>query len=186
MTNEQTCSLQMSYSLYSWESYRVGGGDDTLLYYEIATFNGSGQLARSSVQAWTVTKWRSRRQAGPLSQYLTSGWIQPICEYCMVGSYALLSVCPSVCPCHWTIINISEVSSGIFPFLTFSRTYCSYEAETSLQYNKIPITRSEILVRVHLITLVPTPLWEKIMSANRHGIFALTGRAHCQRQVAFL
>ncbi len=30
-----------------------------------------------------------------------------------------------------------------------------------------------------------TTLWEKFMSANWHGIFALIGRAHCQRQVAF-
>ncbi len=29
-------------------------------------------------------------------------------------------------------------------------------------------------------------LRKKIMSANAHGIIALTGRAHCQRQVAFL
>ncbi len=28
-------------------------------------------------------------------------------------------------------------------------------------------------------------LWEKFMSANGHGIIALTGRAHCQRKVAF-
>ncbi len=34
--------------------------------------------------------------------------------------------------------------------------------------------------------LLLTTLSEKILSANGHGFTAVTGRAHCQRQVAFL
>ncbi len=33
--------------------------------------------------------------------------------------------------------------------------------------------------------LLPATLLEKFMSANESGIIGVTGRAHCQRQVAF-
>ncbi len=75
-----------------------------------------------------------------------------------MGSYASLSVRPSVC--HWIKIDISEsIIDGV----------CN---STTAQLKYVPIC----------LCLLLTTLREKFMSANGHGIFALTGRAHCQRQ----
>ncbi len=53
---------------------------------------------------------------------------------------------------------------------------------TKIHNSESIIDRSMKLYHSSLLTT----LWEKFMSANVHGIFALTGRAHCQCQVAFL
>ena len=106
----------------------------------------------SSAPWWQGENWKWRLLHNLISNFspvipgcfsnLTS-FIEPTCAYCVVGSYASLSVrlsvCLSVCLLHLIKIHSSE-----------------------------SIT-----------------LWEKFMWANGHGIIALTGRAHCQRQVAF-
>ena len=43
-----------------------------------------------------------------------------------------------------------------------------------------------VLSIVHLFILVTDYTLKKFMSAYEKGIIAMTGRAHCQRQVAFL
>ncbi len=40
-------------------------------------------------------------------------------------------------------------------------------------------------MKIHNSQLWLTTLSEKFISANGYGIIAVTGRAHCQRQVAF-
>ncbi len=45
---------------------------------------------------------------------------------------------------------------------------------------------SSLILHVHMIVLITDYTLRKIMSANDQGIVAMTGRAHCQRQVAFL
>ena len=44
---------------------------------------------------------------------------------------------------------------------------------------------STSILHVHMFVLVTDYTLRKIMSANDQGIFTGTGRAHCQRQVAF-
>ena len=89
------------------------------------------------------------------------GIFEPTCAHCTVGSYASLSVRPSVRPsvCHWIIIHISASNRA---------------RDLKLYHN------------VHMFVLVTDCTLRKIMSANDQGTVAVTGRAHCQRQVAFL
>ncbi len=48
-----------------------------------------------------------------------------------------------------------------------------------------PIHISSSILHVHMFVPVTDYTLRKIMSANDQGIFAVTGRAHCQCQVAF-
>ncbi len=48
-----------------------------------------------------------------------------------------------------------------------------------------PIPISTSILHVHMCVLVTDYTLRKVMSANDQSIVAVTGRAHCQRQVAF-
>ncbi len=48
-----------------------------------------------------------------------------------------------------------------------------------------PIHINTLILHVHMFVLGTDYTPRKIMSANDQGIVAVTGRAHCQRQVAF-
>ena len=90
----------------------------------------------------------SKRQGTP-STYAV---FEPNCAFRTVGSYALLSVCLSVClygldqKSDWIIIH--TVNTG---------------------WNKVR----------------PTDIWQYVKQIIRQGTVAMTGRAHCQCQVAF-
>ncbi len=75
--------------------------------------------------------------------------IEPTCAYCTVGSYASLSVRPSLC------LSLDNNS--------YLKKYYSYESET-----------------------LPLVIKGTGMVNTEAGAFAMTGWAHCQRQVAFL
>ena len=55
--------------------------------------------------------------------------VEPTCAYCTRGSYASLSVCPSVC--HWIIIHISLDNNS------YLRKYYRYKSETSPQHKSV-------------------------------------------------
>ncbi len=55
----------------------------------------------------------------------------------------------------------------------------------SVNLIKIHISESIIARSLKLLCLLLTTLWDKFILANGQSIIAFTGRAHCQRQVAF-
>ena len=98
-----------------------------------------------------------------------ASFVEPTCAFCTVGSYASLSVCPSVCPygldqkSDWIIIHISE--SDKLPGITTSRPHLL-----------------EITSPLQDFTYQDRP---QGLTTHRQRTIAVTAWAHCQRQVAF-
>ncbi len=84
-------------------------------------------------------------------------------KFCQVKTFIFLKIQASLAP----LIGESVQNKDIFSeFYDLKRKY----------------PRTFIVCRPYLLS---STLLEKIVSANEKGIFAVTGRAHCQRQVAF-
>ena len=93
---------------------------------------------------------------------------------------------------NYTLKKFRQVNTSIFvkikaslvPLIGIFRNYQIEPCWFSLLGTE-PIHVNTSILHVHMFVLITDYTLRKIMSENDQGIVALTGMAHCQRQVAF-